>query len=333
MQHLLPFYLFLCLVCGVAGGLVLAMVRRRSGYRPLTWLLAFTAAMGLNLLYNLFAVYESINIDSSISPLMFGLMAALVPVGALQFLAGPLFMHGLFRLPWRRRGDIAAVAVMALTVGVALSPLSVRYSAETRHLALGPGYAATQAVYLAYIVYTLVLALACRKRLADQTERRRLDAFLILTAVFLPGFTHDLLFFAGSPGLDSLPAAVIFYPLYYCVLCGAAFWHGTVWLVRHWLAAEFPERSLPDPAALRAAFLVRGLSEREADLVPLVAEGLGNKQIADRLGISVKTVNNHLYNLYQKLGINSRYELLVLAGAAPAVGEAGGADAGVGRDR
>ena len=54
------------------------------------------------------------------------------------------------------------------------------------------------------------------------------------------------------------------------------------------------------------------LSEREMTIIPLIAEGFGNKQIALELHISSKTVGNHIYNIYRKLNITSRYELLAL---------------------
>jgi DNA-binding NarL/FixJ family response regulator len=59
---------------------------------------------------------------------------------------------------------------------------------------------------------------------------------------------------------------------------------------------------------------IRGrLTDRELDVVALVAEGLSNKRIADRLGIGVGTVKTHLYNIFQKLDVANRTELTVLA--------------------
>lgn len=52
------------------------------------------------------------------------------------------------------------------------------------------------------------------------------------------------------------------------------------------------------------------LSEREAEIAVLIARGLANKQIAAELGISPATVRTHIYNLYQKVGVRSRVELL-----------------------
>lgn len=60
------------------------------------------------------------------------------------------------------------------------------------------------------------------------------------------------------------------------------------------------------------------LTWRERQVVELVAEGLANKAIAARLGISGRTVEGHLNHVFVKLGILSRTELvrLALAGSA-----------------
>lgn len=52
-----------------------------------------------------------------------------------------------------------------------------------------------------------------------------------------------------------------------------------------------------------------GLTAREAQLVELAATGLTNAEIADRLVVSVRTVESHLYRAMQKLGVRSRAEL------------------------
>ena len=51
-----------------------------------------------------------------------------------------------------------------------------------------------------------------------------------------------------------------------------------------------------------------GLTNREREILALLAEGLGNKQIAARLGISTNTVKTHLELVFEKLGVSSRAE-------------------------
>lgn len=55
------------------------------------------------------------------------------------------------------------------------------------------------------------------------------------------------------------------------------------------------------------------LSVRERQVLALMAEGLGNTDIADRLAISEKTVRNHTSNIFDKLGVWSRAQAIVFA--------------------
>ena len=55
------------------------------------------------------------------------------------------------------------------------------------------------------------------------------------------------------------------------------------------------------------------LTPREIELVKMVAQGLRNRAIAERLAISEGTVKIHLHNIYEKLGIDGRLELMLWA--------------------
>jgi DNA-binding NarL/FixJ family response regulator len=55
------------------------------------------------------------------------------------------------------------------------------------------------------------------------------------------------------------------------------------------------------------------LTPREIELVKMVAQGLRNRAIAERLQISEGTVKIHLHNVYEKLGIDGRLELVLWA--------------------
>jgi DNA-binding CsgD family transcriptional regulator len=60
-----------------------------------------------------------------------------------------------------------------------------------------------------------------------------------------------------------------------------------------------------------------GITPREAEVISLVAEGLSNQQIADRLNVSFTTVRTHVYNVFRKTGSSSRMELVRLASSYP----------------
>jgi two-component system nitrate/nitrite response regulator NarP len=81
---------------------------------------------------------------------------------------------------------------------------------------------------------------------------------------------------------------------------------------RRWIQQDLLQRALdlqmrggaaPDP--------LRGLSERERAIAGLVARGLRNRDIAERLGVNEGTVKVHLHRIYRKLGVGSRTELVL----------------------
>jgi two-component system, NarL family, nitrate/nitrite response regulator NarL len=53
------------------------------------------------------------------------------------------------------------------------------------------------------------------------------------------------------------------------------------------------------------------LAKREVEVADLVAEGLTNRDIARRLGLSEHTIGNYLFRIYEKIGISSRVELVL----------------------
>jgi DNA-binding NarL/FixJ family response regulator len=65
----------------------------------------------------------------------------------------------------------------------------------------------------------------------------------------------------------------------------------------------------PAPQAERPA----GLTEREAEIVGLLARGLQTKQMAGALHISIKTADRHIQNAYRKMGVSSRAAAILFA--------------------
>lgn len=62
---------------------------------------------------------------------------------------------------------------------------------------------------------------------------------------------------------------------------------------------------------LRNVLLQKGLSNREVEVAELVSRGMANKEVADKLFVTEKTVKFHLTNIYKKMAIKSRSQLIV----------------------
>lgn len=79
------------------------------------------------------------------------------------------------------------------------------------------------------------------------------------------------------------------------------------------VSPEMLSRLLPRLQRGRAGVARVTLTEREREVLALVAEGLTNAAIAERLTVSVHTVRNHVANLSAKLGASSKLEALAIA--------------------
>jgi DNA-binding NarL/FixJ family response regulator len=55
------------------------------------------------------------------------------------------------------------------------------------------------------------------------------------------------------------------------------------------------------------------LTSREKEVLKALCKGFSNQQLAELLTVSPKTVHNHLYNIYSKIGVNTRSEAIVWA--------------------
>jgi two-component system nitrate/nitrite response regulator NarL len=87
---------------------------------------------------------------------------------------------------------------------------------------------------------------------------------------------------------------------------------GEVWLDRSMMGTVLDEMTQApeiDPEGARIA----SLSDREREVIALIAEGLKNKQIAQRLFISETTVTHHLSSIFSKLDVSDRLELIIYA--------------------
>jgi DNA-binding NarL/FixJ family response regulator len=85
---------------------------------------------------------------------------------------------------------------------------------------------------------------------------------------------------------------------------------GEQWIDRETLSRAFGRVMTRESTAREAG---RNLTPRELEIVRMIAQGLRNKAVAERLSISEGTVKIHLHNIYEKLGVDGRLELVLFA--------------------
>ena len=75
------------------------------------------------------------------------------------------------------------------------------------------------------------------------------------------------------------------------------------------LAAECQRADTP---ALRTATMPKAITARQREIISLAAQGLSNKEIVARLTMSIRSVEGHLFRASQRVGANSREQLINL---------------------
>jgi DNA-binding NarL/FixJ family response regulator len=88
--------------------------------------------------------------------------------------------------------------------------------------------------------------------------------------------------------------------------------------------SEAPDREVqPEPACIdehgcgrlpsKDDTCLQGMTQRETEVLSLVAQGKSNRQIAQELVVSVRTIERHITNIYRKINSRSRVDAVLLA--------------------
>ncbi|MNX96539.1 Tetrathionate response regulatory protein TtrR [compost metagenome] len=136
------------------------------------------------------------------------------------------------------------------------------------------------------------------------------------------------------PGLDGLQLLSLFKELdartEVIILSGQGTMEDAIQALRAGRAFDFLQKPLRDLHKLNQAIeqalarqrrktpamsppvVLEALTEREREIVTWLAQGLNNREIAERICLSDKTIKNHLSRIYDKLGVNSRTQAVLL---------------------
>jgi DNA-binding NarL/FixJ family response regulator len=108
-----------------------------------------------------------------------------------------------------------------------------------------------------------------------------------------------------------------------CVPSGARpdVWHaaivaihaGETWIPRWLMSKAMANLVQATPAGLTSHMRLEQLTQRQCEIVSWVGQGLSNKEIGRRLGISPTTVKTHLQNIFERIGVRGRQQLGVQA--------------------
>jgi DNA-binding CsgD family transcriptional regulator len=212
------------------------------------------------------------------------------------------FLLEVYQIRSRRGIAFAFLVVMLICYGLIFSPIGAVLEAETSTIRLGTGYQVTSIVYFVSFTFLLALGYGLIRRVWGTAKRDFMIGFLVFATV---GYLETL---------SSLPVALRTTIATRSEDNGFLFSSIPYAMYGIFLINYFLHYYLPVPMALddlSAAFLSRyGITDREREIILKVIQGKSNADIASELFISLATVKTHLHNIYKKIGVESRYDLV-----------------------
>lgn len=307
MQHLIFFYYFLGLFPGLAAG-GLAYSFSLGHQSPLSQRYLRLFALMMVYFTQMVVVYYAIHV-SGFDPLaveawsqpLYQLIYSLYPV-----LAAGFFLE-LLQIPFRGWRRNLSLGLSGLGLGLLLV-LFVAYPEQQARIAAFRFW--VQFVYvplfLAFLIGLVVLQFLHHRTITDPWKKKTVLGSNLLILGFFPFFVLDALWPLLQMRFRIVPEGFNFFGFFFIAYSLFFFFR---WRI---LLKEEADRRpvVRGPAVDPARLLTFGLTEREEEVLQLAMSGLGNQEISDRLSISLGTVKNHVYHVFQKTGASSRRELL-----------------------
>ncbi len=146
----------------------------------------------------------------------------------------------------------------------------------------------------------------------DSQKRKVLKSYIILTLVFAPLIFLDMRVERIVTIASFFPYGILSFPLFYLFWNSLSLFWGLKSLPELFSAKSATVPNIIDEEKLNQFFIKFEITNREKEVVKLLLEGYSYNRISETLFVSVSTTKSHVYNIYQKTGVNNKIELLNL---------------------
>jgi DNA-binding CsgD family transcriptional regulator len=302
MEHLQIAYDLLVIIIGFAALSIAVFWASKTGESDLRDFCILYALFTLVLVILVLKKYLFLNVETYSARSWYSISGVLQFVNFAVIVAGLHFFLGVYEIRSRNAITFAFLVMMLICEGLILSPIGTVLDAEQKTIRFGIGFRLASAWYFISFTFLLILGYGLLRRVWHTDKRNFIIGLLIFATV---GYAETLINFPGS--LHSTVAALstesnfLFSSIPYAL-------YG-IFLINYFLHYTVP--AAPGSDDLSEDFLSRyGITDREGEIIRKVIQGKSNADIAGELFISLATVKTHLHNIYKKIGVDSRYDLL-----------------------
>lgn len=299
MIHLAVFgYIFVILagiVCLTTALFLYHKIRSKLLFHFLVYFSAFTLFV---FFYLLVLTYVNANYVQVGFYFMISILAVIII--SYSFLIYSILNFGHFlvnKKPSVKRKSFEILISVASLIGI-VSSFRIDWTHNQINQQINFGLILSYALLFFTIIYILLMKLLNKKNV-DEERKQIYRRTSIMNIILIPGFVVDFYL------LKTLYFS-FFIPLFY--LCYSILF--LQYFIKKYYADLITDRSPEDIIELNNYLNLAGISTREKEIITLIMKGYSNKKISDQLFISLSTVKTHIRNIFQKLNVESRFEII-----------------------
>lgn len=302
MEHLQIAYDLFVIMIGLAALSIVVFWAVRTGEADLRDFSILYVCFTLVLAVLVLKKYLFLNVEDYSARAWYLLSGAEQALNFAVIVAVIHFFTGVYRVRAGWMITIFFLVVMLMCILLIPSPIGAVLDADSRTIRFGIGFRIATVGYFASFTFMLALGYGLLRR-AWHTERRN---FLIgLLGFATVGYVETALNLPQSLRITVVTLSnengFLFSSIPYAL-------YG-IFLIFYFL--RYPVRAPLEMDSLPEAFISRyGITDREREIILKVIQGKSNADIAGELFISLATVKTHLHNIYRKIEVESRYDLL-----------------------
>lgn len=260
------------------------------------------ALFTLVLILSVLMKYLSLNVEGYTAGTWYAIQGIHQIVNPAVIVAVIYFFLEVYQITSRKIIFGSFLIAWLICIGLIFSSIGATFDANSEIIHLGSGYKIASIWYVFSFTFAIGLGYGFLHSIWN-TEKRNLALGLLIFATF--GYIETLIGFLTRWHIDMVSFGRdtdFLYSSIPYVLYGL------------FLVTYFLNYSLPTPVGLdqvSESFLsAYNITGREREIIQMVIQGKSNAYIAGALFISLATVKTHLHNIYKKVGVDSRYDLL-----------------------
>lgn len=302
MEDLLIAYYFVVIMIGFAALAISGFWAAKTRETDLLNFCVVYSLFTLLLIVSVLKKYLSVNVEGYSPREWYNISGVYLIINSLIMPAFIHFLLGLYQVRHHRLISIGVLVVTLFSIGILYSPFGARLDETNKIIHFGIGFPISSVLYLVSFTFALLLGYGFLPRIWN-TDAKNLVLGLLIFATF--GYVESLV---NAPNTLRMATAVfgedrefLFSSIPYAVF--------GLFLIYYFL--RFSPHPPVGADALSEDFIAAyGITDREREIIEKVIEGKSNATIASELFISLATVKTHLHNIYTKLNVESRFDLL-----------------------